>query len=74
MGTLVQRFSPRTETKLGIDEERRLRLFLGLSLLGLIFGSAFEGFYLVIGHFWGALIIAVTALGVLLEGFRSGKR
>lgn len=55
--TLTQRFSPRGVEKASAEDERQVRLFLGLSTLGLIFGSCFGGFYLAIGHRWAGLIV-----------------
>ena len=45
----------------GMDVElrRRALLFSAFSLLGVIFGLLFGGFYLSIGHVWGALIVFV---------------
>ena len=59
MEELARRFSPRDGAKLATDEERRVRLFLAFSVLGLIFGSGFGGFYFLVGHRWAALIIAL---------------
>ena len=38
---------------------RRARLFIAFSLQGVAFGLLFAGFYLGIGHVWGALIVLV---------------
>ena len=62
MEELARRFSPRGGAKLGADEERRVRLFLAFSGLGLVFGSGFGGFYFLVGHRWAALIIALCTL------------
>ena len=45
-----------------MEEERGVRLFLGLSTLGLIFGTGFGVFYFAIGHRWGALIVLLCTL------------
>lgn len=38
---------------------RRMRLMVGLSLLGLTLGGSYGVFYFAIGHYWGGAIIAV---------------
>ena len=38
---------------------RRALLFIAFSLQGVIFGLLFAGFYLAIGHVWGALIVLI---------------
>ena len=45
----------------GLDAEvrRRAVFFIALSLQGVVFGLLFAGFYLAIGHLWGALIVLV---------------
>ena len=47
----------------GPDAEgrRRAMLFIAFSLQGVVFGLLFAGFYLAIGHVWGALIVFVCA-------------
>lgn len=60
--TLARRFSPRGEAKLSVEEERGVRLFLGLSTLGLVFGSGFGFFYLAIGHRWAGLIVLLCTV------------
>lgn len=39
------------------ESSRRAQLFVAFSFLGVIFGLVFGGFYLLIGHGWGAAII-----------------
>ena len=41
---------------------RRLRLLVGLSLLGLILGGTYGLMYLTIGHYWGVAIIVACIL------------
>ena len=41
------------------DLRRRAALFITFSGQGVVFGLAFAGFYLFIGHHWGALIVLV---------------
>jgi len=48
---------------------RRARLITGFGLLGFVFGCFYAGFYLVIGHVWGASIIIVCSLGVACAPF-----
>lgn len=61
---LAQRFAPRGGVALSRDEQRRLRLFIGLSVLGLLFGSLFGGFYLLIGHRGAALIVVGSTVAI----------
>lgn len=53
-----ERFAPEKE---GSKPEhlRQARLVVAFSLLGAFFGSVFGGFYVLIGHYWGAAIIGV---------------
>jgi signal transduction histidine kinase len=41
---------------------RRARMIAAFSLLGFVFGAAYAGFYLLIGHYWGAGIIIGCSL------------
>jgi hypothetical protein len=43
---------------------RRARLIMRFGLLGSIFGLIYALFYLAIGHYWGAGIIAACTMGV----------
>jgi signal transduction histidine kinase len=57
---------------------RRGRLITGFGVLGFVFGCCYAGFYLAIGHIWGAAIIAVCSIGVatmplVLRATRSTK-
>ncbi len=61
-----------TDLELG----RRARLIVRFGLLGFLFGLLFAGFYLLIGHRWGAAIVLVCSLGFvatpwLLRAMRS---
>ncbi len=61
LGLWLDRFIP---AKSADDPEarRRAQLFIAFSFLGMFFGAAFAGFYLLIGHAWGAFIVfACTA-------------
>ena len=42
---------------------RRARFIARFGLLGFLFGLVFASFYLLIGHRWGALIVAVCSVG-----------
>lgn len=52
----LDRFVP---PELDADARRRAQLFLAFSVQGVVFGAAFAGFYLLIDHRWGALVVAV---------------
>lgn len=39
------------------ESARRAQLFVAFSFLGMLFGLLFGGFYLLIGHVWGAAIV-----------------
>ena len=41
------------------DDARRARLIAHFGLQGTVFGAAYAGFYLAIGHRWGALVIVI---------------
>lgn len=43
------------------EVRRRALLFIAFSLQGVVFGALFAGFYLAIGHVWGAAIVLVCA-------------
>ena len=45
------------------EKWRRARLIVRFGFLGFVFGLAYAVFYLAIGHYWGAAIIAVCSLG-----------
>ncbi|MDP9097811.1 MAG: HAMP domain-containing histidine kinase [Verrucomicrobiota bacterium] len=48
---------------------RRARLIVRFGFLGFVFGPAYAVFYLAIGHYWGAGIIAVCSLGFVATPF-----
>lgn len=48
---------------------RRARLISRFGLLGFLFGLLFAVFYLLIGHYWGAGIVAVCSLGFVAAPF-----
>ena len=48
------------------EASRRARLITRFGLLGTIFGLSYAGFYLLIGHYWGAAIVIGCTLGVAL--------
>jgi signal transduction histidine kinase len=54
-----------TEPELG----RRARLISRFGFLGFLFGLIFAGFYLLIGHHWGAVIVIVCSLGFVATPF-----
>ena len=49
------------------ESARRARLLVRFGLLGSIFGVTYATFYLLIGHYWGALIILVCTAGVMIS-------
>ncbi len=51
------------------ETARHARLIMHFGVLGGVFGVVYAGFYLVIGHFWGAEIVAVCTVGVALTPF-----
>lgn len=61
LGAAVARFVP---PDLDADQQRRAQLFIAFSGLGMVFGLAFAGFYLLIGHPWGALVVLVCTLSM----------
>ncbi len=59
--TLLGRFvAPHLEPEV----RRRALLFIAFSLQGVLFGCLFAGFYVAIGHFWGAVIVLVCTLAM----------
>jgi len=48
---------------------RRARLISGFGILGFVFGSFYATFYLLIGHPWGALIVAACSFAVAAVPF-----
>ena len=50
----------------GLDETRRSRLIVYFGFLSAIFGTLYIAFYLLIGHVWGAAIIAACVSLFLL--------
>lgn len=58
------------------DKERQARLLIRFGILGAIFGTLFAGFYFLIGHIYGAVLISIftgvfTLLPLVLK--RSGN-
>ncbi len=45
--------------ELDADARRRAQLFITFSLQGVVFGTAFAGFYFLIDHRWGALVVLI---------------
>ena len=58
---LVEYFTP-DSLRGDLEGMRRLRLMVGLSLLGLGLGGLYCVFYWAIGHEWGAVIIVLCIL------------
>lgn len=56
LGAALERF---VSTNADVEVRRRALLFMAFSLQGVLFGLLFAGFYLVIGHGWGAAIVLV---------------
>lgn len=57
----VARFVPES-LRDNAESTRRAQLFVAFSFLGVFFGATFGGFYLLIGHGWGAaIVLACTA-------------
>lgn len=48
---------------------RRAQLLVGFGTLGGLFGLLYAAFYLIIGHYWGAGMIAFCTAGVALAPF-----
>jgi len=65
VGNRMDRYIP---ANLAADPEsfRRARLIARFGLLGSIFGVVYTIFYLSLGHYWGAAIIAGCTVGVAL--------
>jgi signal transduction histidine kinase len=55
---VAERFVP-PALKDDAEGRRRAQLFVSLSAVGFAFGLLFGGFYLLIGHYWGAAIVFV---------------
>ena len=49
------------------ENARRARLLVGFGLLGSVFGTIYALFYLLIGHYWGALIIISCTTGIAIS-------
>ncbi len=62
-GVWLDRFVP-DDARHGEEAKRRARLFTAFSLLGMFFGLMFAGFYLAIGHAWGAAIVFACTLAM----------
>ncbi len=56
MDARLDRFVP---PNLDADARRRAYLFIAFSLQGVMFGTGFAGFYFLIGHYWGAVVVLV---------------
>jgi len=48
------------------ETARRARLITHFGVLGAVFGCIYTAFYLLIGHSWGAVIVAACTVGVAL--------
>lgn len=62
IGETAERFLPessRQDTELA----RRARLVARFGILGAIFGTGFGTFYALVGHLWGASIVAICSTG-----------
>jgi signal transduction histidine kinase len=46
------------------ETSRRAQLITRFGVLGFVFGFIYASFYLIIGHNWGALIVALCTIGV----------
>ncbi len=57
----LDRFMP---AQVDAEVRRRALFFIAFSLQGVVFGLLFAGFYLAIGHVWGALIVLVCTLAL----------
>ena len=57
----LDRFLP---TRLDPEVRRRALFFIAFSLQGVLFGLLFAGFYLAIGHLWGACIVLICTLAM----------
>ena len=55
--TSLDRFVP--SNLVDADVRRRAALFITFSVQGVVFGLAFAGFYLFIGHYWGAAVVFI---------------
>ena len=51
------------------ERGRRARLVSLFGLVGFVFGMIYAGFYCLIGHYWGVLIVALSSLGFLATPF-----
>ncbi len=51
------------------ETARRARLITHFGVLGAVFGGIYTAFYLLIGHSWGAVIVAACTVGVALTPF-----
>ena len=61
LNALLGRFVP---AHLDAEVRRRAFLFIAFSMQGTVFGVLFAGFYLAIGHLWGAAIVLVCTLAM----------
>ncbi len=61
LDALIGRFVP---PHLDAEARRRALLFIVFSMEGTVFGLLFAGFYLAIGHLWGAAIVLVCTLAM----------
>ncbi len=62
IGQAAERFIPE-ECRNDTEQTRRARLVARFGILGAIFGCGFGLFYLLVGHHWGAGIVAVCSGG-----------
>ena len=65
LGDRMDRYIP---ANLSMDPEsfRRARLIARFGLLGSIFGFIYTIFYLLLGHYWGAAIVAGCTVGIAI--------
>ena len=61
LDALLGQFVP---AHLDAETRRRALLFIAFSLQGVVFGGLFAGFYMAIGHVWGAGIVLVCTLAM----------
>jgi signal transduction histidine kinase len=51
------------------ETARRARLMAQFGILGSFFGLAYASFYLLVGHRWGAEIIVICTMGIVVSPF-----
>jgi len=65
IGEMAERFIPRP-CQQNPELNRRARLVARFGILGALFGACFGLFYALVGHVWGAGIVAICSLGFAL--------